>query len=179
MKQIIVIPEGLSIIDNETVPSFVYRAVLDYVVQNHRDDMIIVAPANSFGCDKSEQKAAADYLKASGISCTFFEVGDARYFDSLDNIVELKKYCMRNYITLDRDAIIISGMVHRLRISFLCKVLDLKNKTVRGVSCDTKREAIVPRLWYYQFRYLHYLYEIGALMYHVPQIMLRGLKGRL
>ena len=179
MTQIVVIPEGLSFVNGVAVPSFVYRAVLDYVVQNHRGDEVLLAPANTFGFDISEQEAAAYYLRAFGISCTAFEVNGTKYLDSLDNIVELRRYCANNQIILGNDAIVICGAMHVFRIRILCLLLGLKTKAIVGVSYDVKREAIVTRLWYYKYQALHLFYEAAASMYHIPQFIIRGLAGRL
>ena len=57
-------PEGLSsvgaIARMVPEPSFVYKAVPDHVATRHGDTTIILAPANDFGSERTEQ--AAEHL---------------------------------------------------------------------------------------------------------------------
>ena len=61
----VIVPEGLSLDNNNIViPSFVYRAVLNYVSNViNNDDEVYFAPANDFGYGVSEQIVGAKYYK--------------------------------------------------------------------------------------------------------------------
>ena len=176
MKTIIVIPEGLSIVASKTVPSFVYRAVLDYVAKNHRDDTILLAPANNFGREMSEQEAAFYYLKNLGVESIYYKTSAQRYHNSIDNIVELKKFCHQENIELSKEIIIVCGMMHALRMKIICKILKVHYMKIIAVHYKTVNEPIVNRLWFYKCKSIHFFYEIASLMYLIPQLITHSLE---
>ena len=171
MKTIIVIPEGLSVVASKTVPSFVFRAVLDYVAKQHRGDTILLAPANNFGREITEQEAAFNYLRNLGVESIYHKTSVQRYHDSIDNIVELKKFCHQENIALPTEIIIVCGIMHAFRIRIILKILKVKYLKVIAVDYKTINEPIVSRLWFYKFKLIHFFYEIASILYHIPRLI--------
>ncbi|MBU3563632.1 YdcF family protein [Polynucleobacter sp. Tro8-14-1] len=167
---VIVVPDGLAY-DLERrkampKPSFVFRAVLDEVVKNFRDQKIILAPANFFGGDVSEQEAACKYLLKNQVESISFPTSVERYIDTRANAALLRIWLEENGMWPTPPAILVVA-THHARRAVIC----FRKENFPIVSCCPvqyqipKFEQIVPRLKYYRLRRLHIIYEFFATIY--------------
>lgn len=162
----IIIPAGLTANSKgEAIakPSFVYRQVLDYainIVKNN--DILYLAPANSFGSEKREHQAAYDYLiqKKKGIMVISPEVNQLRYIDTWGNALALKQHLGDRYARCKYQ--LICASIHSYRAEFCFKKMGFNIQSVHRVQYQIKSENIVRRLFFYKYKPLHLFYEIIA-----------------
>ena len=147
-------------------PSFVYRQVLDRLTQKvGPGDRILLAPANRFGGEVSEQEAARRYLVAHGLTVgvVCFEVDVGSYVDTRGNARLLRRHLEDTGQWPLERCVLVSYHRHlpRARIVFRQEGFawesSLPVRPERFLS-----EPIVARLWYYRTPALHALYELGA-----------------
>ena len=153
-------------VNGDVVPSFVYRAVLDFVATNYRDQHILLAPANKFGLGISEQECARRYLLSRGLNPTSFEHNSAQYIDTFDNLSLLIQYLHAQDKAIQGNSMILCGIRHQRRVAAAAKLLGMSYGSVLGVDYHIPRdEKIVRRLWYYKFPRVHNCYEAIATLY--------------
>lgn len=168
-KFFVVVPDGLAV-DAEghttSQPSFVFRSVLDaLLVHVFSDDMVFLAPANSFGGPISEQEAAFRYLEGkTRARLTFFEAERPYYINTRGNAVLLRWFLLETGQWPLKDAILVS---YRLHIARSLKVFSQEGFQFKDILPtpfpDRFDEPIVRRLWYYRYPMVHRLYELAAL----------------
>jgi len=165
----IVVPDGLAADDAGRAlgePSFVYRAVLDRVLdESAPGDRILLAPANRFGGEVSEQEAARRYLAergaTAGIVC--FEVDDRRYVDTRGNARLLRRHLEEAGEWPLAGGVLVSFHRHLPRAALVFAQEGFAvDSTLPVAPPRFAPETIVGRLWYYRFPVLHAVYEIGA-----------------
>ena len=166
----IIVPDGLAASDSGqalTEPSFAFRWVLDWVAENiQNEDVIYLAPANKFGGSISEQEAAKKYLnKMISNTIVSFEPSGERYIDTRGNAVLLRDYLNDQNKWPINNATLVSYYLHLPRANLVFRQVGFNFKSV-GVRPNTFRpETIVARLWYYQYPYIHIIYETLAYCY--------------
>lgn len=168
-RSFIVVPDGLAA-DRQgralAAPSFAYRWVLDWVASNlGSDDEVLLAPANRFGGEVSEQEAARRYLFGLGVSASIvcFEADVGAYIDTRGNARLLRRHLEDAGRWPPPRATLVSYALHlpRARLVFRQEGYALE----RCVPVPPPRfvpGSIVRRLWYYRVPALHRLYEAGA-----------------
>ena len=170
-KNYIVVPDGLAADGSGKAlpePSFVYRLVLDWIVENIQDqDTVYLAPANKFGGGVSEQAAAKNYLHQKIRNTIIsFESNEKRYIDTRGNAILLKNY-LKNHSKWPLEyTTLISYHYHlpRARLVFQQEGFIFKSVAIRPHFF--RAERIIPRLWYYQYPSIHKAYEIIAYCYY-------------
>lgn len=158
----IVIPEGIAAsADGKPLayPSFVYRQVLDYLLDIVKsEDKIYLAPANDFGCGRYEQETAYNYLKERNgylnIACPVFKTEE--YIDTYGNALYLKNF-LKGEIQTSFD--MVCANIHSYRAEYCFKKAGFLIGKVHRVKCRVTRDNIVKRLWYYKYRPVHVMYE--------------------
>lgn len=168
-RSLIVVPDGLAADPQGRAlpePSFAYRWVLDWVIANRApEDAVLLAPANRFGGDVSEQEAARRYLAARGVSAPLvcFEADTGSYIDTRGNAALLRRYLEAEGRWPPDRATLVSYAPHleRARIVFEQEGYRLE-ACVAVAPPHFAPEPIVGRLWYYRVPLLHRLYEAGA-----------------
>jgi uncharacterized SAM-binding protein YcdF (DUF218 family) len=165
----IVVPDGLAAdADGHATdqPSFVYRQVLDRLAREvDPGDRILLAPANRFGGDISEQEAARRHLAAHGstVEVICFEVDDARYVDTRGNARLLRRRLEDNGQWPLERCVLVSNHRHLARAEIVFRQEGFAWESSLPVSPEPfVPEPIVSRLWYYRTPTLHALYELGA-----------------
>jgi hypothetical protein len=158
----IVIPEGIAGDERGRplpAPSFVYRQVLDYVLERYVDgDVIYLAPANTYD-GKTEHELACQYLKAKNGGCpvrypaTVYE----RYVDTRDNARHLQAFLGEAYRQI--PFVLVCASLHSYRAAYCFKNEGFQINGVRRVAYTISGETIARRWWYYRYRSLHVLYE--------------------
>jgi hypothetical protein len=165
----IVVPEGLAADQSGTPlpkPSFVYRQVLDYVITIAEEgDAVYLAPANHYGGKTSEHEAAFEYLEKSkrpGVSCYSPPVKCEKYIDTYGNAHYLKLFLQDaiEYMSFE----LVCAYIHSYRAAHCFKTQGFNLKKVHRVYYTVAHENIVIRLWYYRFKPIHVVYELGAFM---------------
>ena len=169
MKNIIVVPEGLVTVNDEPYrvePSFVFRAVLDFIVDYYPNDRIILSPANHFGTGKTEQQVASEYLRSRGVTNLIVASSYGnKYIDTRGNAYQLKQYLMAEGIWPLYNNILVCAYKHmrRAKMCFLKEGFTFLDYKLIKYKIPTS-ENIVPRLWYYQYPLIHSVYELIAYM---------------
>jgi uncharacterized SAM-binding protein YcdF (DUF218 family) len=165
----IVVPDGLAADAAGRAsdrPSFVYRQVLDRLTREvDPGDRILLAPANRFGGEVSEQEAARRYLAGLGrtLGVVCFEVDDGRYVDTRGNARLLRRHLEDAGEWPLEHCVLVSYHRHLPR----ARIVFRQEGFVWDSSLPVRPEAFVPepivgRLWYYRFPALHTVYELGA-----------------
>jgi uncharacterized SAM-binding protein YcdF (DUF218 family) len=168
---VVVVPDGLAYDDAncEAIPkpSFVYKAVLDNLADSYTDGMkVLLAPANKFGCNQSEQEVAFHYLANRGIPSICVPSSGSAYIDTRGNARLLRLWLIKNDLWPLSSIHLYSSTYHARRAKlcfaregFLVDSLVIVNYKI------PERESIVPRLRYYRHRIFHRFYEALALTY--------------
>jgi uncharacterized SAM-binding protein YcdF (DUF218 family) len=165
----IVVPDGLAAdaAGRPTEePSFVYRQVIDRLAQEvGPGDRILLAPANRFGGDVSEQEAARRYLASleSTVQVVCFEVDDRRYVDTRGNARLLRRHLEDAGEWPLGHCVLVSYHRHLPRAEIVFRQEGFVWDARLPVRPDPfVPEPIVGRLWYYRTPALHAVYELGA-----------------
>lgn len=163
---IVVVPDGISITDEGYSPSFVYRAVLDYLMSNFANNTVYLAPANSFGTPFSEQNLANDYISKNenSFNIIWFEKKSEEYIDTYHNALYLREYLEKvNTWPID-PIILLSGRYHSKRASMVFKKVGFNIFETCSIKYKVvPSEKIVRRLFYYKHPMIHRFYELFAL----------------
>ena len=166
----ILVPDGLSVSpggDTLNEPSFVFKAVLDYLVEIIKNgDNVLIAPANKFGGEKFEQDVAYEYLMSiiDSKSIILFKAvkNIEKYIDTFGNALYLKESLNMN---IDKKSFeLVCAKYHSFRASYCFKKVGFNITKVHRVQYQIPSKKIVRRLWYYRYRNIHILYEIVAYM---------------
>lgn len=167
--QIVIVPDGLAAQNGKTLaePSFVYRAVLDAALARPADDVILLAPANTFGGPLTEEEAAKRYLRAKGRSGPILHPPPVKdgYIDTRGNAHHLRQWLQaRQQWPLSRAVLLVAAR-HSRRAQLCFRREGFCFETVQSVPYSVPDgEGVVPRLWYYRWPVIHCLYELLALV---------------
>jgi hypothetical protein len=146
-------------------PSFVYRQVLDYVISIARnDDYLYLAPANCCN-ETSEHEVAYTYIKENSrqalqVYCP--PIVSDQYVDTFDNAIFLKQHVPCDII--NHPCELVCAQIHSYRAEYCFRKAGFTITRVHRVSYRTHGEPIMRRWWYYNYKPLHCIYEIFALM---------------
>lgn len=165
----IIVPDGMSFDghDESTLrPSFVYRHALDYALGIARDgDCLYLAPANCCR-GKSEHTLAYDYLisqppaRRLQLYCPPISFSD--YVDTCGNATLLKQLLGDTIIHTPCE--LVCGYIHSYRAAYCFRKAGFTIHKVHRVPYRTTGEKIVRRWWYYNYKPIHYVYEMFALI---------------
>ena len=179
----IVIPEGLKADGNNIPipePSFVFRQVLDYVLDIACDfDSIYLAPANNFGTKKFEQEVAFDYLKQNGINCNVcvFTPFTTKYIDTRSNAYYLKLFLKEK--SNDIPFQLIGEKIHSYRAEYCFKKTGFKIVKIHRVPYSVLNEKIVYRIWHHKYKSVHIVYECFAFVLDLISFIFNSLVSHL
>jgi len=158
----IVIPEGIAG-DAQgrplPAPSFVYRQVLDYVLDQYADgDMVYLAPANTYQ-GETEHELAFQYLKTKNRECRILYPATAyeEYVDTRDNARHLKVFLGKAHQEFTFD--LVCADLHSYRAEYCFKNEGYRLGKIHRVPYAVTGESIASRWWYYKYRPLHAVYE--------------------
>lgn len=165
----IVVPDGLGEM-LPAKPSDIYQLALDWVL-NHvtKDDIVLLAPANAFHHNITEHAAAYAYLKQHNIKARVDMPTTVllKYLTTRGNAIELKSYLQsQNRWPLKAPVHLVSYDLHlaRARLSFSQEGYRVNQVHSVLRPAQFKCGLMVPRLWYYRYRFLHWGYEQFAMM---------------
>ena len=159
-----IVPDGLAARDGKTLaePSFVYRAVLDAALARPEGEVILLAPANSFGGPLTEEEAAERYLKDAGRTGPIARpppVGGG-YVDTRGNARHLREWLQTQGAWPLSDARLLVAARHAARARLCFGREGFRFQAVQPVPYAVPaHEEVVPRLWYYRWPMIHLLYE--------------------
>lgn len=167
-ETVIVVPDGLAYDSNArralAEPSFVFRSVLQHVLDRYSDRRVLVAPANAFGGPQTEHEVAAAWLRARG--CGAVETptipAGGGYIDTWGNALELRRWLSARREWPLGPCVLVVAFRHaaRARLCFTRNGYDLV--ALDAVRYGSMNEPIVPRLFYYRYPVLHRCYELAA-----------------
>jgi uncharacterized SAM-binding protein YcdF (DUF218 family) len=166
---IVVVPEGLAF-DTATQrtltnPNFVGEAVLTHVLVRYAARRILIAPGNSFGAPSPEHEVMAAWLATRG--CANVEtpsINTAGYIDTWGNAVELKGWLNERGQWPLGPIILVAAFRHSPRAKLCFSRNGFTVASMDAINYPADRAAIVPRLFYYNWRCLHRAYETLALV---------------
>ncbi len=167
-KNIVIVPDGIAADERGRVKneiSFVYKAVLDFVIKEYKNDALYLAPANKFGADFSEQELAGEYLRSKGCKNVTVTPSEHHqgYIDTLGNAVLLKEFLRSQTLWPLENVILVSANLHAPRAKLCFKSVGFEIKKLAAVKYQiTKNDFIVKRLCYYKCKYIHFAYEVLA-----------------
>ena len=169
-RDLIIVPDGLaSTPEGRTLPepSWVYRCVLDWLIENSRpDDVLHLAPANAFGGPLREEEAARDYLIRqldNEIVVPDNDRSPSSYVDTRGNATILRDYLKELGRWPLNSAVLVSYHLHLPRA--LTVFSQEGFKPLESVSVKPKSfgdSPVVSRLWYYNYPFIHHCYELLA-----------------
>ena len=166
---VIVVPDGLAYdaVAKRALPapSFVTEAVLEHVLAHYASRRILIAPANSFGSPSTEHEVMAAWLTARG--CKSVETPSVRtdeYIDTWGNAAELRRWLTSRDQWPLEPIVLVAAFRHarRARLCFARNMFTVAS--LDAVPYQVTGTPIVPRLFYYNWPYLHRAYEALALM---------------
>lgn len=166
---VVVIPEGLAAcpVSGATLaePSFVYRSVLDRVVDRYAECQVLLAPANRFGGPVTEQESAARYLRVHGVTNVLApDCEDSGYIDTRGNARLLRRHLVRQGRWPLPPIILVVAYLHARRATLCFQREEFGIQRVDSVSYQVPaNEKVVRRLWYYRYPTIHRVYEALAL----------------
>ncbi|HJT44535.1 MAG TPA: hypothetical protein VJ750_13670 [Rhizomicrobium sp.] len=164
---IVVVPDGLTALNGQALPepSFVYRAVLDAAARRPPQDIILLAPANSFGGAVTEEEAAERYLRIKGRSGPILRPPPVKdgYVDTRGNARHLREWLQSQQSwPLARTRLLVAER-HARRALLCFRREGFTFQAVESIGYVVPNgEMVVPRLWYYRWPLLHRLYEFLA-----------------
>lgn len=167
-SNIVIVPEGIAADKRGNVqnrPSFVYKTVLDFAMQQYKNNHIYLAPANSFGADFTEQELAAMYLEENG--CRNFTVtppsNNGGYIDTFGNALLLKEFLLSQSNWPLENVVLVSAQLHAPRARLCFESVGFSIKKLEAVPYEIPADDfIVKRLGYYKCKYIHVVYETLA-----------------
>jgi hypothetical protein len=168
MPNYIIVPDGIAADKRGRPlqkPSFVYRQVLDYVLDICRKgDTIYLAPANKCGEEhKSEHELGYEYIMAKKELNVFCPtVTSVNYIDTYGNANHLKNYLQDKIKHLTFD--LICANIHSYRAQYCFKKAGFNLNKIHRVSYRIYEERIVRRWWYYKYKPVHCGYEAISFM---------------
>lgn len=174
LPPVVVVPDGLAINKNGPELSFVFKAVLDEVISNYPNNKIFLAPANTFGTNKTEHKLAEEYLRSNKIRRIYCpNLTSKKYIDTMGNAKLLKFYLVhQKYWPLDKIILVVAKL-HAKRAKLCFNFYGFKIAKVHIVNyVIKKKQNLVPRLFYYNYNFLHHIYEQVAYIRDKIRILL-------
>ncbi len=167
---VVVVPDGLAAENDGNAlgePSFVYRAVLDAALARPQSDVIVLAPANTFGGPLTEEEAAERYLRARGWTGAILRQPPVSggYVDTRGNAHHLRQWLQARGPWPLPNAMLLVAERHAARARLCFDREGFRFEAVQPVPYAIPAgEAVVPRLWYYRHPAIHALYECLALV---------------
>lgn len=168
MSSYIIVPDGVAADKTGTPiqrPSFVYRQVLDYVIAiAGSNDTVYLAPANC--CNESSEHALAyTYIKENSrcelqIYCP--PISPAYYIDTYGNAILLKQ--LLGCAITDTYSELVCAQIHSYRAEYCFRKAGFTIGKVHRVPYHRTGEPIMRRWWYYNYKSVHCIYEIFALL---------------
>jgi hypothetical protein len=162
----LVIPEGIAGDargNPVAAPSFVYRQVLDYVLEKYEPgDTVYLAPANTYD-GITEHELAYQYLKSRRDDCriVYPALAYKEYVDTRGNARHLKIFLGPAY--KDLNFALVCAALHSCRAAYCFKNEGYRLDRIHRVHYTIPAESIARRWWYYRYKPLHVAYEILAL----------------
>lgn len=187
MADYIVVTEGLIAPETATASSSnlsdYFEAVLRQVaMDSQKSDRIFISPGNSFNHPKYEEEYAAEFLQAIRPDLQVLvpkNVRDLPYLDTFDNARLLQKWLkQRNYWPL-KQVILYCNYPHSFRswMMFICSGFSVKK--VVGCRPQQVSRIIAPRLWFYNYPPIQFVYELTSLVYNTSRLVIWKVKGSL
>ena len=170
----VVVPEGLAHKRDgkmqECLLSDHYEAVLERVIRDvPPNGEVFLAPGNPFGCEVSEEVFAADYLKNKRPDLKAIvpsDVSHDKYLDTFDNAKILRSWLQNQGRWPFEEVVLYCNAPHRLRSAVLFRLCGFNVQLVIGCCPETVHRKMAPRLWYYNYLPIHFLYEGMALVHN-------------
>ena len=178
-NRFIVVPEGLSFIEDKTVLSPAFRGSLNCLLGQLRpDDIVFLAPANKFQSECFEQDYAAVFLKNVEVDLTVYtaKTMSSKYVDTLDNAHMLRPLIVKNGFSEKSFTLVVNEIHARRAVTAFKSAGYAISRVIRTRSDKFEHSEYLPcRLFYYRYKFLHVLYECFASVYQLVRIMMRKL----
>ncbi|MGB3404416.1 MAG: ElyC/SanA/YdcF family protein [Microcoleaceae cyanobacterium] len=183
----IIVPEGLAATDKSPEETFYlsdyFEAVLQAVLKvASPTDLIIITSGNNFGYPHSEEEYASLYLQQRNPELNIIIVSkakDSSYLDTFDNARLLRSYLQQQDIIITDTIILYCNAPHFFRSWAMFRLCGFNIQQLVGCRPQQIQRPIVPRLWFYDYLPIQYLYECAAFVYDLCRWMIWKAKGSL
>lgn len=144
---------------------------------------VLMAPGNAFGARRSEEQTAARVLRRCRgdlrvrVAAAVRPPGGSRYLDTFDNALLLRRWLARRGRWPIGQAVLYCNAPHAVRCRAVFALCGFRLRRLVPCRPTRRRRRIVRRLWYYDRRPVHVLYEAGALLYDLARWLVRQLRG--
>jgi hypothetical protein len=177
---VIIVPDGLAANDKGhplPIPSFVYRAVLDAAAQR-KQARLLLAPANAFDTNTTEQEAGYYYLQDKNIKAEFAPTpAGSDYIDTCQNASLLRQWLEEKGEWPLPPVTLLVAFRHAARATFCFRAngftLNIIAPVIYTIPDD---EPIVGRLWYYRWPWVHEAYEFTALLFDILRYSTKNMR---
>jgi hypothetical protein len=169
----VVVPEGLACIEINGIKQWglsdYFEAVLDQVIRRVPvNEPVFLAPANTFGCESTEEEYAAQYLASKRPELKLFvplKMGDRSYLDTFDNARLLRSWLQRQKLWSLGKVILYCNRPHAFRCYLLFRLCGFKVTQVVATRPVKISRLMVRRLWFYDYLPIQLIYETVGVFY--------------
>ncbi|MGC9526346.1 MAG: YdcF family protein [Limnospira sp.] len=172
MADYMIVTEGLTATESpeavENLSDYFEAVVRRVAADAETGDRVFVSPGNSFGHSKSEEDYAAEFLQKLRPDLQIFvpaNVRDRTYLDTFDNARVLRIGLQREKLWPLGDVILYCNQPHSRRSRAMFQFCGFRVERVVGCRPETVSREIAPRLWFYNYPPVQFLYESATLVY--------------
>ena len=161
----IVVPEGLN--RDGSLSAYYEGCLQRLAAQARTGDRVYLAPGNHFGHTRMEEAVASDRLRQlrPDLEIHLPEIARTRYFDTLDNAIELRRWAQQQNLWPIDNCILYCNRYHLLRVRLCFHLAGFRPQQIRTARPQPHSGHIVPRLWYYDHAAANVCYEALAIGY--------------
>jgi len=172
MADYIIVTEGLTVAESpdavDNLSDYFEAVVRRVAAEAEPNGSVFVSPGNPFGHSKSEEDYAAEFLQKIRPDLQVFvpqNVRDRTYLDTFDNARVLRMWLKREKYWPLSSVILYCNRPHSRRSRAMFRFCGFRVEKVVGCRPETVSRAIAPRLWFYNYPPIQFLYESATLVY--------------
>ena len=184
MADLIIVTEGLTATESleavENLSDYFEAVVRRVAAEAESGDRVFVSPGNPFGHSKSEEDYAAEFLQKLRPDLQVFipeNVRDKTYLDTFDNARVLRMWLKREKYWPLGEVILYCNNPHSRRSRAMFQFCDFQVEKVVGCRPETVSREIAPRLWFYNYPPVQFLYESATLVYDSLRLIIWKVRG--
>lgn len=184
MADYIIVTEGLTAAESpeavENLSDYFEAVVRRVAAEAEPDGRVFLSPGNPFGHSKSEEDYAAEFLQKLRPDLRIFvpqNVRDRPYLDTFDNARVLRIWLKREKFWPLETVILYCNQPHSFRSLAMFKCCGFWVEKVVGCRPEKVSREIVPRLWFYNYPPIQFLYESATLVYDSCRFIIWKVRG--
>lgn len=188
MADYIIVTEGLTATEAtaavDNLSPYFKAVICQLAADAEPNSRVFVAPGNPFGHSQSEEDYAGEFLQQLRPDLQVLvpqNVRDKTYLDTFDNARVLRYWLKQEKYWPLESVILYCNKPHSFRSWIMFKSCDFPVQKV--VSCRPEKVdnsmAIAPRLWFYNYPPIQFLYELATLVYDAGRVIIWKVSGSL